>query len=134
MKALASVFEKRRDRSLSFTRWSQASVPQNDNRGPMVELEAQIDAKHEEISRLMYARNARPEDTSLKVRLDDAFKQLRAMQEEHAAQLSMRYLQQDGMPSEEDSDEFKKAMELLEHYENSPDDDPGAEDAIRAKP
>jgi len=131
MYALAERVSHRRGRCLTYTNFD--AVAQDDNQEPIDDLEARINATYGELSRLMHERNARPDDANLKARLDAKFATMRAMQEEHAQQLAARYHSRDRIPSE-DSDDFKKAMELLEYYENRTVDDPSVDEAVREDP
>ena len=81
-------------------------------------IETRIEAGHAEISQFMHERNARPDDVDVKNRLDTVFVELRKLQKEYADRLAVRYHARLDLPSMKDSEDFKKAMELVEYYEN----------------
>ena len=68
----------------------------------------------------MHARNARPEDKDVAAQLQGAFETLRVMQHERAEKMSTCFRSTLPMPSEEDSEVVKKALEILAKYETLP--------------
>ncbi len=124
MNACVKRLRERRDRLISKEKWG-ASVANDNVIDPLFDLEQRINAHHDAIGNLMHLRNDSPENEQIRRQLDEGITSLRHLQSEYAEALQARYEARTDLPSREDSDDFKKAMALVEYYENhTSDDDP----------
>lgn len=138
--ALTMSMGTRSGQTGSWTAWSSSGIdmhrivahgnpepmPKPDD--PLDQLEAQIEAKHAEISRLMHERNARPQDDQLRRSLARAFDDLEKLEAERVALLAPRIGVRIPTLSDEDLAVINEARKIRDKYENpSPDNTAAAE-------
>lgn len=124
MNACVKRLRERRTGLNTKGEWGAAVA--NDNVvDPLFDLEQRINAHHDAIANLMHLRNDCPENEQVCRQLEEGITSLRQLQSEYAEALQARYESRTDLPSREDPDDFKKAMALVEYYENhTSDDDP----------